>query len=64
MKISNFVQTSINSMLGLALLGVLATAAPAFADDYSHANHNSPAKLVQIVRDATRGFANDPNSAP
>jgi hypothetical protein len=56
MRISNFVQTSMNRMLSVALLGILATAAPAFADDYSHANHNSPAKLVQIVRDATRGF--------
>ena len=64
MRISNFVQTSMNRMLSVALLGILATAAPAFADDYSHANHNSPAKLVQIVRDATRGFANDPNNAP
>src|SRR5580765_5139468 len=64
MRISNFVQTSMNSMLSVALLGILATAAPAFADDNSHANHNSPAKLVQIVRDATRGFANDPNNAP
>jgi len=64
MRISNIVQTSMNRMLSVALLGILATAAPAFADDYSHANHNSPAKLVQIVRDATRGFANDPNNAP
>lgn len=64
MRISNFVQTSVNSMLSLALLGILATAAPAVADDFGHANHNSPAKLVQIVRDVTRGFANDPSSAP
>ena len=64
MKIRNFVQTSINSMLSVALLGILATAVPAIAEDYGHANHNSPAKLVQIVRDTTRGFANDPNNAP
>src|ERR1043166_2986031 len=64
MRISNFVQTSINSMLGMALLGIIATAAPASADDFSHANHNSPAKLVQIVRDTTRAFANDPNNVP
>ena len=51
MKIRNFAQTLMNSMLSLALLGILATAVPAFAEDYSHANHNSPAKLVQIVRD-------------
>ncbi len=64
MRISNFVQTSINGMLSVALLGILATTAPAVADDYSHANHNSPAKLVQIVHDATKAFANDPNNVP
>ena len=58
-RITNFIQASTNTMLSLALLGILATAATVFADDNSHAHHNSPAKLVQVVRDATRAFAND-----
>jgi len=64
MKISNFVQTSIKCVLSLPVLGILVSAAPAFGADLGHNHNNPPAKLVQIVRDTTRAFANDPSSAP
>jgi hypothetical protein len=56
------------SLMRLALLGSLAAAAPLFAagsaadnePEQMHAGHDhaAPAKLVQIVRDATRQFLN------
>ena len=61
--ISKFVQTSTNTVLGLALLGILATAAPVFADDYSHANHVS-STVVRKVQEATRQFLDVNNAGP
>jgi len=54
-RITTLIRTSTRNILGLALLGSLVAAASLFADDSSH-EHGSPAKLVQIVRDATRQF--------
>jgi hypothetical protein len=66
-----FIQKSKWSILHLALLGSLAASAPLLAADGTaaddaepaHSRHvHSPAKLVQIVRDATRQFI-DVNAA-
>jgi hypothetical protein len=63
-RITSLVQTSTNTILSLALLSILVTAAPVVADDFSHANHNVPAKLVQTVRDATKPFVDVNNLGP
>src|SRR5882757_2206767 len=58
--------TPLNSFFRLALLGGLIAAAPVFAaaDDFDHADHghDAPARLIQLVRDATRRFL-DVNAA-
>jgi len=54
-RITTLIHTSTMNILRLALLGSLVAAASLFAADSSH-GHDSPAKLVQIVRDATRPF--------
>ena len=54
-RITTLIRTSTRNILRLALLGSLVAAAPLFAEDSAH-EHGSPAKLVQIVRDATRQF--------
>ncbi len=54
-RITTLIRTSTRNILRLALLGSLVAAASLSADDSSH-EHSSPAKLVQIVRDATRPF--------
>jgi hypothetical protein len=53
-QITHLIRTSTQTILSLALLGSLVTAAPLFAQDSEHASHAAPAKLVQDVRDATR----------
>lgn len=62
-RLTRLLQTSICTIFGLALLGILGTAAPAFGHDSLHANHVSSAKLVQDVREATRQFI-DVNNLP
>src|SRR6195256_4947045 len=47
-----------NCVLRLALLSSLVVTSPLFAEEYSHANHNLPAKLVLDVQDATKHFTN------
>ena len=54
-RITTLIRTSTRNTLRLAFLGSLVAAASLFGDDSSH-EHSSPAKLVQIVRDATRPF--------
>ena len=54
-RITTLIRTSTRNVLRLALLGSLVAAASLFAEDSSH-EHSAPAKLVQIVRDATRQF--------
>jgi hypothetical protein len=54
-RITTLIRTSTRNILRLALLGSLVAAASLFAEDSAH-EHGSPAKLVQIVRDATRQF--------
>jgi len=50
-------------ILNLAMLGILLTVTPLFAQD--HANHGGvPAKLVQEVRNATRQFLDVNNAGP
>jgi hypothetical protein len=58
--------TSTTSILRLALLGSLVTAAPLLgvADDFAHAQHAAPATLVQEVREATRQFIDVNNAGP
>jgi hypothetical protein len=50
-------------ILGSALLGILVSAIPSFAADPGH-DHSAPARLVQIVRQATQQFINVNNAGP
>jgi hypothetical protein len=61
-RITTRIPKSIMSMLRLALLGSLVTAAPLLTARPASDEHATPAALVQIVRDATRQFI-DVNAA-
>jgi hypothetical protein len=66
-RITSFIHTSTTSILRLALLGSLVTAAPLFAADHAAANHSAdeqagPGTLVQLVRAGTRKYI-DVNNA-
>jgi hypothetical protein len=63
--ITTLIQKSSISILRLVLLSSLLTAAPLLADDAANAaahEHSAPARLVRIVREATRQFI-DVNAA-
>jgi hypothetical protein len=60
-RISTFIRTSTRTILAVAWASGLVNATPLLADDPKH-EHGSPARLVQIVRDATRQFI-DVNAA-
>jgi hypothetical protein len=63
-RITNLIQPSTNTILRLALLGILVTTAPLFANDFEHGNHAVPARLVRIVQNATRQFLDVNNAGP
>jgi len=63
-QLANRIQAFTKTMLPLALLGSLITAAPLVAQESMHANHPAPAKLVQDVRAATHQFINVNNAGP
>jgi len=54
--IRTFISTSMTNILGLALLSSLIAAAPVLAESQTAHDHSAPARLVQIVRDATQQF--------
>jgi hypothetical protein len=58
------VQTWALTILSIAALSGAIIANPVFADDSAHANHVTPAKLVQEVRAATRQFLDVNNAGP
>ena len=61
-RISNRIQRSTGSFLSLVLLGSV-TAAPLLAQNHTMSNDDHvPAKLVQIVQDATRKYLNVNNA--
>jgi hypothetical protein len=61
-RISNRIQQSTGSFLSLVLLGSV-TAAPLLAQNHTMSNDDHvPAKLVQIVQDATRKYLNVNNA--
>jgi len=61
-RISNSIQQSTGSFLSLVLLGSV-TAAPLLAQNHTMSNDDHvPAKLVQIVQDATRKYLNVNNA--
>jgi hypothetical protein len=61
-RISNRIQQSTGSFLSLVLLGSI-TAAPLLAQNHTMSNDDhAPAKLVQIVQDATRRYLNVNNA--
>ena len=61
-RISNRIQQSTGSLLSLVLLGSV-TAAPLLAQNHTMSNDDHvPAKLVQIVQDATRKYLNVNNA--
>jgi hypothetical protein len=61
-RISNRIQQSTGSFLSLVLLGSV-TAAPLLAQNHTMSNDDhAPAKLVQIVQDATRRYLNVNNA--
>ncbi len=62
--ISKLTHTSTRGIACLALLGGLITGAPMLAADGADHDHPAPAKLVQIVRDATRQFIDVNNAGP
>jgi len=64
-RIKTLIHKSSSSILRLALLSSLVTAAPLVADDFANGTaheHSAPARLVRIVREATRQFI-DVNAA-
>jgi hypothetical protein len=63
-RITTLIHTATNTILSLAVLGILVTAAPLFADDSAHSDHAAPARLVRIVRNATRQFIDVNNAGP
>jgi hypothetical protein len=61
-RISNRIEQSTGSFLSLVLLGSV-TAAPLLAQNHTMSNDDhAPAKLVQIVQDATRKYLNVNNA--
>src|SRR5882762_2104353 len=61
-RIITLIHTSTMSILRLALLSSLVSGGSLLANDSVHTNHAAPARLVQIVREATRQFL-DVNAA-
>jgi hypothetical protein len=66
-RITSLIHTSTASLLHLALLGSLVTAAPLFAADDGASKHSAheqtiPASLVQLVRAGTKQYANVNNA--
>jgi hypothetical protein len=62
--ISRLTHTPTRGIACLALLGGLITGAPMLAADAADHDHPAPAKLVQIVREATRQFIDVNNAGP
>jgi hypothetical protein len=63
MQITTLIYTTTTRILRVGLLSGLATAGPVLASDSAHESHDTaPAKLVQIVREATRQYI-DVNAA-
>jgi hypothetical protein len=58
------VQQSLPLAASLVVLSGFATSAPMAAGEDPHHDHGAPAKLVQVVRDATRQFLNVNNAGP
>src|ERR1035438_522373 len=61
-RITTLIYTSTTNILRLALLSSLVLAASLLAVGQDSHEHDSPARLVQLVRDATRQFI-DVNAA-
>ena len=57
-RITTLFNISTMCILRLALLSSFVVTTPLFADDFSHANHHTSAKLVREVQDATKPFIN------
>ena len=62
--ITKLVRTSTRGLGGLALAGGLIAGAPRVAAEGPDHDHAAPARLVQIVRDATRQFLDVNNAGP
>ena len=62
--ISRLAHTSTRGIACLALVGGLITGAPMLAAGGADHDHPAPAKLVQIVREATRQFIDVNNAGP
>jgi len=63
-RIATFISILIMRMLGLGLLGGLVAALPPNAVAQENHHHAAPAKVVQIVREATQQFINVNNAGP
>lgn len=63
-RITTLIHTSTTNILRLALLSSLVWAAPLFAVGQTGHDHNSPAQLVQLVRQYTRQFIDVNNAGP
>lgn len=61
-RIATLIHTLTTNTLRLALLGGLILAAPAFSQEPASHQHDSPARLIRLVRRATRQFI-DVNAA-
>src|SRR5262249_2270273 len=62
-RLATFIYTMTTSILGWALLSILVTAPPLFAEDAEHENHHPQSQLVRDVRNATKPFL-DINNLP
>jgi hypothetical protein len=63
-RLTTLVHTSGMNILRAALLSGLVTSGTLFARDSAHADHAVPARLVRIVREATRQFTDVNNASP
>jgi hypothetical protein len=63
-RITNIIHAFTKTSVPLALLICAVTVSPLFAQDSEHASHQTTAKLVQDVREATKQFIDVNNAGP
>jgi hypothetical protein len=64
MRTSHLMDKVVKSVTRLAVLSSLVTVTPLLAPGQESHEHKAPAKLVQIVREATQQYVNVNNAAP
>jgi hypothetical protein len=64
MQISRFFETLVKSAPRLAVLASMVAVTPLLAPGQENHQHKAPAKLVQIVREATQQYIDVNNAGP